>query len=316
MQTANKLELLGRVGLQSRRSCGVGRGSLELALCTRLGAVMQKLRVLDLFSGIGGFSLGLERTGGFETVAFCEINPDRRDDLAAVWPGIPIFADVRKLDAADVNGVDVITGGFPCQDISTAGRRAGIHGERTGLFSEVIRLVGDLRPEYIILENSADLLTGERGAWAGYVFGQLVSLRYHIEWHVFPAAGFGAPHERERVYIIATDASGEIGERGVGLLFGRRFTRTAKAAAVVAYDYCERELQSGWRFTDQRGRTLHDPELAWPETWVDKLASLRSVDDGFPGGLATQTANRFGNSVLPHIPELIGRAILESRRAA
>src|SRR5690606_20531781 len=130
----------------------------------------------------------------------------------------------------------------------------GIHGERTGLFAEVVRLVGEIRPQYVILENSADLLTGERGAWAGHVFGELVALRYHIEWHVFPAAGLGAPHERERVYIIATDSCSEIGKRGIRLFFGRRFTRTEKTAAVVAYDYRKRELQPGWRFTDQRGR--------------------------------------------------------------
>lgn len=277
---------------------------------------MKKLRVLDLFSGIGGFSLGLERTGGFETVAFCEIHPGRRDDLASVWPSVPIFEDVRSLSAEMVGIVDVITGGFPCQDISTAGRKAGIHGERTGLFSEIIRLAGELRPSFIILENSADLLTGERGAWAGHVFGELAALGYDAEWHVIPAAGLGAPHERERVWIIAADPSSSLGEHGFKLLLGRRFTRTGEVAAVVAHHYRERELQPGWCFTDQRGRVVYSPEQAWPETWHDKLASLRSLDDGVSAGLSTATAERFGNAVVPQIPELIGRAILESRRAA
>lgn len=276
---------------------------------------MAKLRVLDLFSGIGGFSLGFERAGGFETVAFCEANPDRQADLAQEFPGIAIFGDVRTLAPADVAPIDVITAGFPCQDISTAGRKAGIHGERTGLFSEIVRLTGDLRPGYLILENSADLLTGDDGGWARHVFGELAALRYDAEWHVIPAAGLGAPHERERVWIIATDASCAVGQLRFELFLGRRFTRTGEAAAVVADDYRVRELQSGWRFTDQRGRTLHDPEHAWPETWVEKLSQLRRMDDGLPAGLATQTAERFGNSVVPYIPELIGRAILESRMA-
>lgn len=275
---------------------------------------MEKLRVLDLFSGIGGFTLGLDRAGGFETIAFCEIDPDRRADLERMWPGIRIFEDVRAIDPSELDDIDVITGGFPCQDISIAGRRAGISGERSGLFGEIVRLLRELRPLVAIMENSADLLVGERGAWAGHVFGEMAALGYDCEWHVIPASGLGAPHDRERVWIIATDAS-RWKQRGAPLL-GRRFTRSGEAAAVVADHYCERELQSGWRFTDQRGRVVYDPQQAWPETWLEKLAEIRSLDDGIPDGLAKQTAKRFGNTVVPQIPELIGRAILEARAAA
>ncbi|TIT84269.1 MAG: DNA cytosine methyltransferase, partial [Mesorhizobium sp.] len=123
---------------------------------------------------------------------FVEINPDRQKDLRETWPGIPVFEDVRSISAKDVGRIDVITGGFPCQDISTAGRRTGIHGERTGLFSEIIRLAGELRPVIINLENSADLLTGDGGAWARHVFGKLAAIGYDIEWHVIPASGLGA----------------------------------------------------------------------------------------------------------------------------
>ncbi|MBZ9894222.1 DNA (cytosine-5-)-methyltransferase [Mesorhizobium sp. BR1-1-6] len=274
---------------------------------------MQKLRVLDLFSGIGGFTLGLERTDGFETVAFCEINPARQNDLRSTWPGVPIFDDVRSIPTANLGRIDVITGGFPCQDISTAGRRTGIHGERTGLFSEVIRLAGELRPGLIVLENSADLLTGDGGAWAGYVFGQLAALGYDIEWHVIPASGLGAPHVRERVWIVATDPNSKLQEvRRYKLYLGRRFTRSGEAAAVVADHYCERKLQSGWVFTDQWGGIVHHPDETWPEVWHEKLSSLRGMDDGLPAGLATSAAHRFGNSVVPQIPQIIGRAILHS----
>lgn len=277
------------------------------------------LRVLDLFSGIGGFSLGLERTGGFKTVAFCEINPARREDIAMTWPGVPIFEDVREIRADQVEDIDVITGGFPCQDISTAGKRAGIGGERTGLFSEVIRLARDLRPSVIILENSADLLTGDGGAWARHVFGRLAALGFDIEWHVIPASGLGAPHVRERVWIVASDPGRLFKtQRRNKLFLGRRFTRSSEAAAIVADHHCERELQSGWVFTDQRGRVVHHPAHAWPEGWHEKLSSLRSMDDGLPAGLAAAASHRFGNAVVPQIPEIIGRAILASlsRRAA
>ena len=114
---------------------------------------MPKLRVLDLFSGIGGFSLGLDRTGGFETVAFCEIESFPRRVLAKHWPEVPCYDDVRTLTAArlaaDGITVDAICGGFPCQDISNAGLRAGIEGERSGLWSEYARLIGEIRPRYV-----------------------------------------------------------------------------------------------------------------------------------------------------------------------
>lgn len=115
---------------------------------------MRKLRVLDLFSGIGGFSLGLERTGGFETVAFCEIEEFPRKVLRKHWPKVPIYEDVRTLTgkrlASDGIAVDVICGGFPCQPFSTAS-----HGRRTAidLWSEYARLAGEIRPSFAIAEN-------------------------------------------------------------------------------------------------------------------------------------------------------------------
>lgn len=274
-----------------------------------------KLRLLDLFSGIGGFSLGLEQTGGFETVAFCEVNPARRADLKKYWQNVPSFEDVQDLSADDLVQIDAISAGFPCQDISAAGRKAGIHGERTGLFSEVIRLTRDLRPEVVFLENSADLLTGGRGGWAAHVFGELAALGYNAEWHVIPLAGLGAPHVRERVYIIATDACRPIWRDRESVFLGRRGACAGEAAAVVADDYRLRKLQPGWVFKDKRGRIVHDPESAWPETWNEKLSSLCSMDDGIPAGLASAAAERFGNAVSPAVIHLLGTAFLSERRA-
>lgn len=175
------------------------------------------LRVLDLFSGIGGFSLGLERSQrpdgsqGFETVAFCEIEDFPRRVLAKHWPEVPCYEDVTKLTgsilASDGITVDVITGGFPCQDISTAGKQAGIsEGTRSGLWSEIVRLIGELRPQYVIVENVANLLRGpneKRGGWFGRILGDLAECGYDAEWENIPAAAVGAPHRRERVWIVA-----------------------------------------------------------------------------------------------------------------
>jgi DNA (cytosine-5)-methyltransferase 1 len=179
-----------------------------------------KLRVLDLFAGIGGFSLGLERTGGFETVAFCEIEPFPRAVLAKHWPGVPQYDDVRELTgarlAADGIAVDCITGGFPCQDISVAGKQAGIaDGTRSGLWSEIARLVGEIRPRVVIVENVAALLSGpsERpGGWFGRVLGDLAALGYDVRWDCIPASAVGAPHQRDRAWIVAYAASKRRGE--------------------------------------------------------------------------------------------------------
>src|SRR5437868_12864822 len=133
------------------------------------------MNVLDLFSGIGGFSLGLERAG-MRTVAFCEIEPYARAVLRKHWPNVPCYDDVRTLTADRLNadGIvpDVICGGFPCQDISVAGSGAGLDGARSGLWSEYARLIGEVRPRFVIVENVAALLA--RGL--GRVLSDLAAL--------------------------------------------------------------------------------------------------------------------------------------------
>ena len=163
------------------------------------------LRVLDLFSGIGGFSLGLERAG-MQTVAFCEIDLFARRVLAKHWPEVPCHDDIRTLTADWLaeNGLwpDVICGGFPCQDISVAGKGAGIGGERSGLWREYARLIGEIRPRYVIVENVAALL----GRGLGDVLGDLAALGYDAEWHCIPASAVGAPHQRDRIWVVAYPA--------------------------------------------------------------------------------------------------------------
>jgi DNA (cytosine-5)-methyltransferase 1 len=248
---------------------------------------MKKLRVLDLFSGIGGFSLGLERTGGFETVAFCEIEEFPRKILKKHWPEVPVYEDVRSLtkDILDRDGisVDVITGGFPCQDISTAGKQAGIReGTRSGLWSEIVRLTGELQPEFVIVENVANVLAGpskQPGRWFGQILGDLAELRYDAEWENIPAATMGAPHRRERIWI-------------------------------VAYPCQNRSEICGWsarRFLPLETSSIWEPfRAASFAIQIPKLAALCRTYDG-----VSEELGALGNAVVPQIPELIGRAILE-----
>ena len=162
------------------------------------------MNVLDLFSGIGGFTLGLASTGRFRTVAFCECEPFPRSVLAARWPGVPVYPDVRTLTADQLraDGIvrpDLVCGGFPCQDISAAGKGAGIDGLRSGLWREMARIIGEVRPRWVVVENSPSL----RGRGGDRVLGDLESLGYACWPSVVGAVHAGAWHRRQRVWIVA-----------------------------------------------------------------------------------------------------------------
>ena len=159
------------------------------------------ITVGELFAGIGGLGLGLEMTGGFEVVWQVEINEFSRRVLKKNWPDVTRWDDVCTFPSADGDWtVDMITAGFPCQDISVAGRAEGLEGERSGLFYEVVRIADRLRPRYILLENVSALLV--RGA--GDVLRELAEIGYDAEWHCLSAATVaGAPHIRDRIFILA-----------------------------------------------------------------------------------------------------------------
>jgi DNA (cytosine-5)-methyltransferase 1 len=247
-----------------------------------------KLRILDLFSGIGGFSLGLERTGGFETVAFCEIEPFPRRVLAKHWPKVPRYDDVRTLTAerlaSDGICIDVICGGFPCQDITRANMRTdwtGLDGERSGLWSEFARLIGELRPQYVVVENSSDLL----GRGLSRILGDLASIGYDAEWHCIPAVAVGACHLRDRVWVVAYPNSQRLeGEH--------------------------RHRESAWNFGRGRDgapwRILHSVDA---KDWVPEPRVCR-VAHGVPARM--DRLHSLGNAVVPQIPQMIGEAILSS----
>ena len=240
------------------------------------------MKVLDLFAGIGGFTIGLERAG-FETAAFCEIDPYAQKVLRKNWPGVPIYDDVRSITAerlaSDGIGVDVITGGFPCQDISVAGHQRGIEGERSGLWSECARLIGELQPRYAIFENVTNLLNGERGAWFKRVLWDISQIGYDAEWHCIPASELGAHHHRDRIWIVAYP-------KGIGLQVGNEQHRISQKAIKhgIALSGCDLGKRY---FTDEPG--------------------MGRVANGIPN--RSHRLKCLGNAVVPPMPELIGRAI-------
>lgn len=263
------------------------------------------LTCLDLFSGIGGFALGFERCF-IRTVAFCETDPFCRKVLARRWPGTPIYDDVRTLtlDTLKNDGiypVDIICGGFPCQDISIVGRQAGITGNRSGLWTDLCRLVGTIRPRYAVMENVANLLAGGRGEWFGQVLGDLAQIGYDAEWHCIPAAAIGAKHRRDRVWIIAYPAGGEI-HRDKLIRLGSVANRETNADP--------NSIHGQGRTKEQISRQpLLSPQSLGTFTYFCRLPYLPASRvcgsvDGIPH--RTHRLRTLGNAIVPQIAEYIG----------
>ena len=156
------------------------------------------MKVGSLFAGIGGFDLGLTRAG-FEIAWQVEIDPYCQRVLAKHWPTVTRYGDIREVDWHAVEPVDLLCGGFPCQDISLAGKGAGLTGERSGLWFEYAKAIEVLKPRYVLIENVSAL----RSRGLDQVLGTLAALGYDAEWHCIPASAVGAPHRRDRVWIVA-----------------------------------------------------------------------------------------------------------------
>ncbi len=265
-------------------------------------------KVLDLFSGIGGFSLGLDRCGGFETAAFCEIDKKAQKVLRKHWPRTPIYSDIKELtvERLQADGVPlptVITGGFPCQDISSAGKGVGIVGSRSGLWSEMFRLIRDVCPKWAIIENVSAL----RSRGLALVLQDLCTIGYRAEWHCIPASAVGAPHQRDRIWILAytlfqyeaqrRQCQTASHESGIG---GNEQGRGGSVAERQRCFYSSRQN------TSPVLRTISSN--TGQNQWQEK-SCIHRVVDGLPGGLDRH--QQLGNAVVPQIPEMIGKAILQ-----
>lgn len=293
------------------------------------------MNVVDLFSGIGGFSLGLEKAG-MRTVAFCEQDKRAWPILQRRWPGVPIFDDVKTLTSKElakhgVGNIEVVCGGFPCQDISAAWAGPGLAGERSGLWFEFARIIGELQPKYAIIENVASL----RKRGLGIVLQDLACMGFDADWAVIPASAVGAPHQRDRLWIVAKrrwepvvfsaecidpdtgeesfcrHCRGDFGECGC---FG-------PATAEDAGWECQQEDWGFVAYPDSAGRG----EQRWPSTvlqehlpaecyrWFEHEPAVGRVVDGVPA--RSYRVQKLGNAVVPFIPWLIGEAIMQTARS-
>lgn len=283
---------------------------------------MEKLKVLSLFAGIGGFDLGLERAGGFETVAFCEIDPFCQKVLAKHWPNVPCFSDVRELRGEQVGAIDVICGGFPCQDISLAGEHAGMgEGTRSGLWSEIVRLTGELRPSFLLVENVAALLSGpseQRGRWFGRVLGDMAALGYDAEWHCIPASYVGARHRRDRVWILAYPTgirTGRKNDAGQPLVADKGCQWVAERWNENVADATSERQSGSWKPVIGGGiaaaRKWQTNQFIAERfgTFWETEPELGRVANGIPD--RAHRLKSLGNAIVPAIAEFIGLCILD-----
>ena len=283
------------------------------------------LKVLDLFAGIGGFSLGLERTGGFETIGFCEVDKKAQAVLKKHWPEVPIYDDMTKLTKDDIDGtVDVITGGFPCQDISLAGKGAGLEGERSGLWWEFHRLIKELQPKWVIAENVSAL----RSRGLDQVLRSLSEIGYDAEWHCIPASAVGAPHQRDRIWIVAYPqlhglSSSEITRsleeaiRQESTGKDNSFNIEGASGVPTSGEAMAYPNQLGTQVQASGEHTSQPMLRGSSEDWKTTVGGFWSVEPNV-GRVANGVPKRvdrikqLGNAVVPQIPELIGRVILNN----
>ena len=241
------------------------------------------MKIGSLFSGIGGLELGLERSiPGAHTVWQVEQNEYARAVLAKHWPNARRYQDVKEVGAHNLEPVDVICGGFPCQDVSVAGKGAGLDGARSGLWTEYARIIRELEPRYVVVENVSALLN--RGM--GRVLADLAACGYDAIWDCIPAAAVGAHHRRDRLFFVAhTDSTRLERHRTTG---DARQVCPQKTAGLF-----RRSLQSAsaWEPEPQLGRVANGVSRR-----VDRLRCL-------------------GNAVVPQVAEVVGRVIMELEHA-
>ena len=291
-----------------------------------------KLKVLDLFSGIGGFSLGLESLGQFETIAFCEKDKFCQKVLQKHWSNIPIIDDVRRINGKEIKA-DVVVGGFPCQSISIAGKQKGKDDDRF-LFPEMLRVIKEVKPRWIIGENVQNLINISNGTILKEIIEGLEAENFEVQCFSISASSQGAWHKRERVWIIASNTQCNKHQH--------TSTRQSRTVGLWGF-YSEKEKQTShdlWSKTSRCDAPLGEQKnisdsnelrtqvqtkrehssiemfgSSSKKSWWQTQSELCGIPDGLQYELDKDRANRIkalGNSIVPQIAREIGKAIIEA----
>lgn len=296
-----------------------------------------ELNVLDLFSGIGGFSVGLEATGKFKTIGFCEQDKFCQKVLRKHWSDVPIYEDIKKLDARKIKA-DVVVGGFPCQSISIAGKQKGKDDDRF-LFPEMLRVIKEVQPRWIIAENVQNLINISDGQILQELHNSLEACGFEVQTFNISASSQGAWHKRSRVWIVAANTSSQLlhgcssttrnspkkfkrMECNQSKIRGEVWSKTKRCSeqdlqlpntkSIRSQGHeLQHNLENGQELTEQLCQTGVKKQSTWWET-ESKLF-------GVPNGIQTEShpdrANRIkalGNSVCPPIITEIGKAIIKA----
>ena len=274
-----------------------------------------KFKTLDLFSGLGGFSLGLERTGYFETVAFCDNDKYSKLIIDKHWKGAKIYNDVREINKEQFkkDGIEfpeIITGGFPCQPFSVAGKKQGTSDDRH-LWPEMFRIIQEFTPRWIIGENVKNITNIQDGMVFETVCTDLEREGYEVRAFNIPAAGVGAPHRRERIWIVAHSKSIE---SDVGK--GRQHQEERKRQLQIRGKNSDDANTDGERLQGHRSeyelRNSEEEEQTSGNSWWSVEPNVGRVANGVRGRI--YRLKGLGNSIVPKIAEEIGYAIIEAER--
>lgn len=287
------------------------------------------MTVGSLFSGIGGFDLGFERAG-FDIAWQVEIDDYANRVLAKHWPHVSRFRDVRECGAATLAPVDVICGGFPCQPHSLAGRRLASADERD-LWGEFARIIREIRPRWVVAENVSGLLSSEAGRFFGRVLGDLAACGYDAEWDCLPASAFGAPHQRDRVWVVAHARSSghrraehlrDVRSLQVGPDRPREAGVAGESSEVQAdvADAASRRREGRWQQILGRDCSTH-PEGQADHALAERFGyiwrtepNVDRVAHGIPARV--DRLRGLGNAIVPQIAEWIARRIAAAEGVA
>lgn len=250
------------------------------------------MKFISLFAGIGGLDLGLERAG-MECVAQVEIDDFCQKILTKHWASIPKYKDVRDVGKHNLPTADLVCGGFPCQDVSLAGNRKGLEGKRSTLWSEFYRIVCEVQPRWVVIENVPGLLSSDFGEFFSKILRELSQSGYAVTWRIIPASALGARHIRERIFIVA-NSEGSYARQSA---FSKEHSRQS---------YYQGEWSRFWDKLARRGENTREQNY-----WIPESRLVRLVD-GLSSRVDKSRMKANGNAVVPQVAEYVGHCVMSA----